>query len=246
PAAARQLACLPWRARENERVRRALLWVAILLSLSLLLFWAWRSSIERTDSRYDAQIRMASQRYGVDPLLIRSVIWEETRFRPNKVGHVGELGLMQVRPTTALDWARSEKRMDFRPEQLADPEIGILAGSWYLARALRHWQNTDNPYVFALAEYNAGRRNAVRWVDPANPRSGRAFLSRIDFPKTREYVCQILDRFALYRGRMPWTSSCASLFSRSGGMGKKRAGADVAAGPRGSGRAAARPETVAK
>ncbi len=204
-------------------MRRAFLWAALLLLLSLLLLWAWRSSIERKDSRYDEQIREASARYGVDPLLIRAVIWEETRFRANKVGRVGELGLMQVRPTTALDWARGERRADFRPEQLADPRIGILAGSWYLARAIRHWKETDNPYVFALAEYNAGRRNAMRWVDPARPKSSRAFLARIDFPKTREYVREILGRYALYRGCLPWRSY-GSLFSRAGGVeGRKEA-----------------------
>ncbi|MGD9896487.1 MAG: lytic transglycosylase domain-containing protein [Candidatus Methylacidiphilaceae bacterium] len=203
-------------------MRRAFLWVAILLSLGLLLFWAWRSSLERSDSRYDAQIRIASGRYGVDPLLIRAVIWEETHFRLNKVGRVGELGLMQVRPTTALDWARSEKRTDFRPEQLADPQVGILAGGWYLGRALRRWQDTDNPYVFALAEYNAGRRNAARWVDPIHPRSARAFFSRIDFPKTRQYVREILSRFALYRGGLPWTSF-TDLFPPPGRAGRKEA-----------------------
>ncbi|MDD4932435.1 MAG: lytic transglycosylase domain-containing protein [Methylacidiphilaceae bacterium] len=211
-------------------MRRAFLWAALLLSLSLLLFWAWRSSLERTDGRYDAQIRVASNRYGVDPLLIRAVIWQETRFRLNKVGRVGELGLMQVRPTTALDWARTEKRADFRTEQLADPQINILAGGWYLARALHHWQDTDNPYVFALAEYNAGRRNAVRWIDPARPRSGRAFLSRIDFPKTREYVREILGRYALYRRGVPWMS-WTDLFSRPGGAGGRKEAVHVAGRP---------------
>ncbi|QSR83959.1 lytic transglycosylase domain-containing protein [Methylacidimicrobium sp. B4] len=202
-------------------MRRAFLGAAALIFLLLLGYWVWRSSIERTDSRYDAEIREASMRYGVDPLLIRSVIWEETHFRPNKIGRVGEVGLMQVRPTTALDWARSEKRADFRPEQLTDPQIGILAGSWYLARALRHWQETDNPYVFALAEYNAGRRNAIRWVDPARPKSSRAFLARIDFPRTKEYVREILGRYAIYRGRLPW-GSYRSLFSRMGVLERRK------------------------
>ena len=211
-------------------MRRAFLWAAILLSLSLLLFWAWHSSIERKDSRYDAQIREASARYGVDPLLIRAVVWEETRFRPNKVGRVGELGLMQVRPTTALDWARAEKRTDFRPEQLADPQIGILAGSWYLARALRHWKETDDPPAFALAEYNAGRRNALRWVDPAHPKRSRDFVARIDFPKTREYVCEILGRYALYQGKVSW-ASCGSLFPRAGRGGERKQTMPVAGRP---------------
>ncbi len=224
------MACLGWTGAENEIVRRAFQWAALLLCLSLLLFWAWRSSLERTDGRYDAQIRIASERYGVDPLLIRAVIWQETRFRLNKIGRVGELGLMQVRPTTALDWARSEKRADFRPEQLADPQINILAGGWYLARALRHWQDTDNPCVFALAEYNAGRRNALRWVDPARPRSSRAFLSRIGFPKTRKYVRETLDRIALYRTGVPWRA-CTDLFSQPMGAGERKEAVHVAGRP---------------
>lgn len=225
-----QLTCLARRPRENVGVRRAFLWAIALVFLSLLGYWAWRSSIERTDSRYDAEIRVASRRYGVDPLLIRAVIWQETHFRLNKVGRVGELGLMQVRPTTALDWARSEKQTAFRPEQLVDPQTNILVGGWYLARALRYWRDTDNPAAFALAEYNAGRRNATRWVDPTHPKSSRAFLARIDFPKTRKYVCETLDRLAMYRGRVPWTS-CGSLSSRSRRPEGKQQTGDVASRP---------------
>lgn len=161
------------------------------------MFYFWRLDWE--EKRYEAMIAVASARYRIDPILVRAVIWRESRFRPNMLGLSQERGLMQIRPAAALEWARAEGIRDFKIEDLYQPEINILAGSWYLAKALRHWQGTDDPIPFALAEYNAGRKNALRWVDPERPKSAEAFLARIDFPSTRRYIQQIQTRYAQYR-----------------------------------------------
>jgi soluble lytic murein transglycosylase len=87
------------------------------------------------------------------------------------------------------------------------PQTGIDAGSWYLSRALKRWKHTDNPLPFALAEYNAGRTHARRWVDPAQPISSAAFRSRIDFPTTRAYISAIERKYWEYQNNYfhpPW------------------------------------------
>ena len=72
-------------------------------------------------------------------------------------------------------WAKANKIEDFNDDDLYDPETNIRVGTWYLNRALKRWSQTDDPVTFALAEYNAGRSNALKWVDPLAPLRSHRF-----------------------------------------------------------------------
>jgi soluble lytic murein transglycosylase len=167
----------------------------------------WTISARNEQQRYDPIIRAVVKDYPVDPLLIRAVIWRESRFDPKVYGLAQERGLMQVTPIAAREWATSAKIANFQDDSLYDPAINIQAGTWYLSRALKRWAHTDNPVPFALAEYNAGRSNALRWVDPQNPKSPALFLERMDFPTTKAYIAAIEQKYYEYKAeyyRPPW------------------------------------------
>lgn len=154
--------------------------------------------------RYDAQIREVAHRTGVDPSLIKALIWRESGFKPDKVGKDGEVGLMQILPTTARDWAKAAQVEGFSREKLFDPATNMEAGTWYLKMALDHWKDRDDPIPFALAEYNAGRGRAHRWVEQTHlGPSAKAgdFYAAISFPTTRDYVEAITARRDFYRKR---------------------------------------------
>ena len=55
--------------------------------------------------RYDSVIAREAARYHVDPDLVWSIAYEETYFSPWKKGRNGEIGLMQVTPIVAREWA---------------------------------------------------------------------------------------------------------------------------------------------
>ena len=154
----------------------------------------------------DRLIRAIAARHEVDPMLIKAIVWRESRFDPLKVGNAGERGLMQVSERTANEWARENKIDNFQLEELFDPKKNIEAGTWYLERALKHWEAQSDPVPFALAEYNAGPSRAQRWAGGSTSVSmpPEDFLRNIDFPGTRKYVESILDRYQFYkrRGRM--------------------------------------------
>jgi soluble lytic murein transglycosylase len=156
--------------------------------------------------QYDRLIRTAAAQQRLDPMLIKALIWRESRFATQKRGNHGERGLMQVSERAASEWAREKKIVNFRAEELFDPETNLRAGTWYLRRALDHWQAQPDPLPFALAEYNAGASRVQRWVggNEASPLARKEFLRRIDFPATRKYVEQIIARYNFYkrRGRM--------------------------------------------
>src|SRR5438132_9756671 len=54
---------------------------------------------------YDSLIAREAGHYQVDPDLVWSIVYEETYFRSWKTGRNGEIGLMQVTPTVAREWA---------------------------------------------------------------------------------------------------------------------------------------------
>jgi soluble lytic murein transglycosylase len=156
--------------------------------------------------QYDKLIRSVAAQHRLDPMLVKALVWRESRFDPKKHGSAGERGLMQVSEKAANEWASENKIDNFRAEELFDPQTNLRAGTWYLRRALDHWQAQPDPLPFALAEYNAGASRAQRWVgsNEAVPISRKQFLRRIDFPATRKYVEQIIQRYEFYkrRGRM--------------------------------------------
>jgi soluble lytic murein transglycosylase len=167
-------------------------------------FYEWMSPARF--KQYDGLIRSVALEHRLDPMLVKAVVWRESRFDPNKNGSAGERGLMQVSEKAAREWARENKIDNFHIEKLFDPKTNLEAGTWYLRRAFEHWETQSDPLPFALAEYNAGASRAQRWSggDSVAAIPPRTFLKRIDFPGTRKYVDSIIARYAFYqqRGRM--------------------------------------------
>ena len=59
---------------------------------------------------------------------------------------------------------------------------------------MTRWSGKVNPVPYALAEYNAGRSNALRWAarDQNDP---NVFWNEITYPSTRRYVRDILCNY---------------------------------------------------
>ena len=156
--------------------------------------------------QYDRLIRTVAAEHHLDPMLVKAVVWRESRFDPQKYGSARERGLMQVSEKAANEWAHENKIDNFHVERLFDPKTNLEAGAWYLHRAFEHWGNQPDAMPFALAEYNAGASRAQRWGggERAAAMPARAFLNNINFPGTRKYVDSIIARYQFYkrRGRM--------------------------------------------
>ena len=153
--------------------------------------------------QYDPVITSIASEHRLDPMLVKAVVWRESRFDRNKYGTAGERGLMQVSAKAANEWAHERKIENFKLDDLFDAKTNLEAGSWYLRRAIDHWQIESEPVPFGLAEYNAGASRVQRWV-AVDGISSDQFLNNIDFPATRSYVQSILRRYEFYkkRGRM--------------------------------------------
>jgi len=185
-------------------IAAAFAYLAVKSGDPLYTFYEWMSPARF--HQYDGLIRSVALEHHLDPLLVKAVVWRESRFDPEKRGSHGERGLMQVTERAANEWARENKVAGFRLDQLFEPKINLEAGTWYLHRAIEHWDHQADPIAFALAEYNAGASRAQRWSggNGVSEVSERQFLQNIDFPATRKYIESIVHRYRFYqrRGRM--------------------------------------------
>ena len=167
-------------------------------------FYEWMSPARF--HQYDRMIRAVATEHHLDPMLVKAVVWRESRFDPRKDGSHGERGLMQVSEKAANEWAHANKIDNFQVERLFDPKTNLEAGTWYLHRAFERWEAQSDPAPFALAEYNAGASRVERWSSGSGGSNipVKQFLQNIDFPGTRKYVDSIIQRYQFYqlRGQM--------------------------------------------
>ena len=139
--------------------------------------------------RHEDVIRQQASDKDIDPALIAAVIYEESRFR-DQSSHAGARGLMQITPETADAIAKHSGGVRFKQEDLADPQINISYGSWYLRYLLDHYDGNER---LAIAAYNAGETNVDKWGGSS------LTVEAIPFPETRAYVEEVLEKRDEYR-----------------------------------------------
>lgn len=139
--------------------------------------------------RHEDIIRQQSDDKGVDASLIAAVIYAESRFR-DQTSRAGARGLMQITPTTAKEIERLSGGQTFSVDDLADPDINIRYGTFYLRELLDRYEGNE---VAALAAYNAGPSNAERWG------GADLTLEGIPLEETHAYVEEVIGKRLEYR-----------------------------------------------
>src|SRR3954454_11994111 len=110
--------------------------------------------------RHEDIIRQQAAAQGLDPALIAGIIYTESRFR-DQTSHAGAKGLMQLLPSTADDIARKSGGTAFVQGDLADPQVNISYGTYYLRYLLKRYGGNT---VLAIAAYNAGEGRVDQWI----------------------------------------------------------------------------------
>ena len=137
----------------------------------------------------DSFIVDSGKRHSVDPLLLYSIMHQESTFKPRALSHKGARGLMQLMPGTA---AR------FGVTSIWDPKQNIEGGTRYMRWLLDKFDGNIN---LALAGYNAGEGAVMKYGNRIPP-----------YSETQEYVRRISKRYALIRD--PFAASTANSIGR--------------------------------
>ena len=127
----------------------------------------------------------------LDPLLVTSLIKQESAFSTEAVSSVGAMGLMQLMPFTAVS-------VDAQVEQakLTDPKTNIRLGTLYLSELI---QRFNGNWVYALAGYNAGPHRVDKWMKEGGSKLGMSeFIESIPYKETRDYVATIIRNYYWY------------------------------------------------
>lgn len=144
---------------------------------------------------YAQTIRTHADQTGVPADLIAAVIWRESDFDPSARSSEGAVGLMQLIPETAKWISTQPGGLGYPADRLAEPEVNIAFGSWYLHYLLDKYGDER----VAIAAYNGGETNAAKWAKAANVEGRRLTLDDIPFPETRAFVKAVTDARAIYR-----------------------------------------------
>jgi soluble lytic murein transglycosylase-like protein len=127
-----------------------------------------RFVIERTRAllpeKYKAQAAHIAQvlideanLHQMDPVFLMALISHESGFNPETIGSHGEVGLMQIKPSTARSITRASTAksvsLDRYRELLANPYFNIRCGARYLSQLRVSFRNRHSLY---LSAYNMG------------------------------------------------------------------------------------------
>jgi soluble lytic murein transglycosylase len=139
----------------------------------------------------DIIFNWSSQRQ-LNPLLVTSLIRQESRFEKEIRSPVGATGLMQVMPGTA-SWIA--EKINVKDYSLTKPEDNVKLGTWYLDYTHREYNNNS---MLAVASYNAGPGNVAKWVKQQGLGDADEFVEKIPFPETRGYVESVFGNYWNY------------------------------------------------
>lgn len=143
---------------------------------------------------YVTSLDEQSRANNVDPLFLAALIRQESFWDPAAVSSAGAIGLTQVIPSTGEGIARSLGLSNWKSADLLRPAVSLQFGAYYIGGQLKRYGDP----LAALAAYNAGPGNAIRWIALTSPANAADFIEAIDIPETQNYVQSVMEYYSLY------------------------------------------------
>ncbi len=141
---------------------------------------------------FESTILKWSKNRGLNPLLVTSLIRQESRFEPEIESTAGALGLMQVIPSTAKTTA---KDIGLTSYSMTNPEDNVNIGTYYLDFTHKKYGNNS---MLAVASYNAGPNAVTKWVNRYGLKDEDEFVEKIPYSETKGYVESVFENYWNY------------------------------------------------
>ena len=141
----------------------------------------WGDMSTDLTSKYDAYFEEAAQAYGVPVALLKAMGMVESGFNQNAVSSAGAIGVMQLMPGTAAS-------LGVNPHNARE---NIMGGAKYIAKNLEQFKNHSNGLELAIAAYNAGPGNVIKYGYQIPP-----------FKETQNYVKKVLGYLTIQERRV--------------------------------------------
>lgn len=130
-----------------------------------------------------------------NPILLLSVIKEESHFDPKATSSVGAKGLMQLMPQTANEVKNAYGLNLGDANYLYNSRYNIQLGSIYLSK-LKHIN--DGSEFFAILSYNGGAGMVRTWRNSLRYSDRDDFLEQIPYSETQNYLKKVYKAYWNY------------------------------------------------
>lgn len=175
---------LIWSLKEREKPEERAEWLALRQTPEY-----WQALFPFP---YSNTIVKWSKEHQINPILVVSLIRQESRFEPEIRSSAGALGLMQVMPETG-EWIA--EKIALEDYSLINPENNITLGTWFLDFTHDEYKNNS---MLAIASYNAGPGNVSSWVKRFGFNDPDEFVEKIPFGETKNYVESVFSNYWNY------------------------------------------------
>lgn len=157
---------------------------------------------------FDQVIESNAKLFKVSPILVRSLMRQESAFNIQAVSTSSAFGLMQIIAPTAEEVIRDlGLKQTTVPDDLFIPEVNIKLGTSYIAKMLSRF---SGQVPFALAAYNAGPSRVKLFIEarpevkrllnqPSADPYDELWMDELPWFETSFYVKSILRNSILYR-----------------------------------------------
>ena len=126
-----------------------------------------------------------------NPLILQSILKEESHFNTKAKSSVGASGLMQLMPAT---YAEVVKKHNI-PTNLDSITANIAAGSLYYSGLKKSLLNRD---LYAISAYNGGIGSVTNWFTKISYNDTDEFVEQIPYFETKNYVKKVLSSYWVY------------------------------------------------
>ncbi|KAF0111016.1 MAG: hypothetical protein FD147_1222 [Chloroflexi bacterium] len=134
--------------------------------------------------------------HNLDPLLLFSIIRQESLFDSSIISSAGAKGLMQIMPATGAEIVKDFGwPANYRTVDLNRPVINVRLGAHYYKKWLDYFKGD---HFSALASYNGGPGNTFAWTQLSDG-DPDLLLEVIRSDETRDYIKKITEYHEIYK-----------------------------------------------
>lgn len=126
-----------------------------------------------------------------NPIILQSILKEESHFNQYAGSSVGAKGLMQLMDGTYKDVASAHSIIG----DIYIPENNIRAGSYYYESLKKVLGSKD---LYAISAYNGGIGSVTTWFSKLIYSDTDEFVEQIPYPETKNYVKKVLRTYWVY------------------------------------------------
>ena len=182
----------------NVKILLSVILLPIIIIAAIGIYNHLHSKLEKQlyplPEEYLPSIEKYSAEYDVPIELVCAVINTESSFDPMARSHADAIGIMQITIET-FDWLQYRMGIEgtYSSDKLYDYDTNVKFGTYFLSLLYMEFRDWDT----ALAAYNAGRGNVIKWLADANvTQDGK--LVNIPFEETRNYIQKVNKAKAKY------------------------------------------------